>query len=263
MRFPFTEPEQVRPIDVLHRQAHAVAMVGLRQHRHHQRGVVDRAGHRAGAARHVGRIDRDAPEARLQPDQPAPAGRQAHRAPDIGADVERPVAGRACRARTGARAAGVLREVPRIARERMEARHAGRGHAEVGHRGLGKDDRARLAQPCGRGCILCHRCQRHRRRTQRHRHAFRGDVLLHGHRHAIERTHGRAFRPALGRGRCFLARGFRLVGVKRFQMRLPARDVLLDRCEDFGRGERLGAIALQQLGRGQVMDVGHRGFSIR
>ena len=157
MRLPFTAAREVRPVDVLHRQAHAVAMVGLRQHRHHQRGVIDGARHRAGAARHIGRIDRDAPEARLQPDQPAPAGGQAHRAADIGADMQRAVAGRACGARTGARAAGVLRQVPRIARERMEARHARRGHAEVGHRGLGKDDRARLAQPRGRGCILCHR----------------------------------------------------------------------------------------------------------
>ena len=73
--FSFHRARQVRPADVLHRQAHAVAMVGLRQHRHHQRGVVDRARHRAGAARHVGRVDRDAPEARLQPDQPAPARR--------------------------------------------------------------------------------------------------------------------------------------------------------------------------------------------
>ena len=103
--FSLEQARQVRPIDVLHRQAHAVAMVGLRQQRHHQRGVVDRAGHRAGAARHVRRVDRDAAEARLQSDQPAPAGRQAHRAADIGADVKRPVAGRARRARTGARSA--------------------------------------------------------------------------------------------------------------------------------------------------------------
>ena len=85
---------EIEPGDVLRRQAHGVALVGLRQHAHHQRRVGDGAGHRPGDAAAIGRIDRDAAEARLQPEDAAPAGRQADRAADVGADVERPVAGR-------------------------------------------------------------------------------------------------------------------------------------------------------------------------
>ena len=83
------------------RQAHAVAAVGLRQHAHHQRGIVDGAGHRPGDAADIGRIDRNAPEARLQRDQAAPAGRQPHRAADVGAEMQRAVAGRSRGARAG------------------------------------------------------------------------------------------------------------------------------------------------------------------
>ena len=90
---------QVHPVDVLHRQAHAVAVVGLRQDRHHQRGVVHGARHWAGAARDERRVDRDAAEARLEANEAAPSGGQAHRAADIGADMQRAIAGRARRAR--------------------------------------------------------------------------------------------------------------------------------------------------------------------
>ena len=43
---------------VLRRQAHRVAIVGLRQHAHHQRRVGDGARHRPGDAAAIGRIDR-------------------------------------------------------------------------------------------------------------------------------------------------------------------------------------------------------------
>ena len=76
------------------------------------------------SAADIRRIDRHAPEARLEPDQAAPAGGQAHRAADVGADMQRAVTGRTRRARAGARSARILREVPGIARQRMEARHA-------------------------------------------------------------------------------------------------------------------------------------------
>ena len=50
---------EIEPGDVLRRQAHGVAIVGLRQLAHHQRGVGDGAGHRPGdAARN--RADRSA-----------------------------------------------------------------------------------------------------------------------------------------------------------------------------------------------------------
>ena len=58
-----------------------------------------RARHRPGHAAGVRRVDRDAAEAGLEREDAAPAGRQAHRAADVGADVQRPVAGGARRRR--------------------------------------------------------------------------------------------------------------------------------------------------------------------
>ena len=146
------------PVDLVGRQAHAVAAIGLRQHAHHQGGVIDGAGHRSGDAADIGRIDRNASEARLQRDQAAPARRQPHRAADIGAEMQRAVAGRTRRACAGAGAAGILAEVPGIAGEGMKARQARRQHAVIRHGGLGEDHRAGLAQP------------RRRRRIRRSRH---------------------------------------------------------------------------------------------
>ena len=146
------------PVDVVGRQAHAVAAIGLRQHAHHQCGVIDGAGHRSGDAADIGRIDRNPPEARLQRDEAAPARRQPHRAADVGAEMQRAVAGRTGRTRAGAGAAGILAEVPGIAGEGMEARKARRQHAVIRHGGLGEDHRAGFAQP------------RRRRRIRRGRH---------------------------------------------------------------------------------------------
>ena len=92
MRRPRDVALEPLPLDRLRRQAHRVALVGLREHAHHQRRVGDGARHRPGDAAGVRRIDRDAAEARLQREDAAPAGRQAHRAADVGADVQRPVA---------------------------------------------------------------------------------------------------------------------------------------------------------------------------
>ena len=106
-----------------------------------------RARHRPGDAAGIGRIDRDPAEARLEREDAAPAGRQAHRAADVGADVQRPVAGGGRGARAGAAAARVLAQVPGIARQRVEARQARRQHPVVRHRRLAEDHRAGLAQP--------------------------------------------------------------------------------------------------------------------
>ena len=54
------------------RQARAVAAVRLRQHAHHQRRIIDGAGHRAGDAADIGRIEWNAPKTRLKRDQAAP-----------------------------------------------------------------------------------------------------------------------------------------------------------------------------------------------
>ena len=134
------------PVELLGFEARIVAHIGQRQGRHHQRGVVDVARHRPGDAADVRRIDRDPPAARLQTENAAPARRQAHRAADVGAEVQRAVARRRRRARARRRAAGIAVELPRIARQRVEARQARRQHAVVGHGRLGEQDRARLAQ---------------------------------------------------------------------------------------------------------------------
>ena len=41
---------EIEPVDLLVGQAHVVARIGQREHAHHQRGIADAAGHRAGDA---------------------------------------------------------------------------------------------------------------------------------------------------------------------------------------------------------------------
>ena len=200
-----------RPGDVGRRQAHRVALVGLRQHAHQQRGVGDAARHRPGAAAGVGRVDRDPAEARLQGEDAAPGRRQAQRAADVGADVQRPVAGRHRRARAGAAAAGPLAQVPGVARQRMEARQARRQHAVVGHRRLAEDHRARLAHPRRRRRVARRRHEHAGRGAHRHRRAAGGDVLLDRRRHAVDRAERLALQPA------------RLGGARRGERRLADR----------------------------------------
>ncbi len=184
-----------RPGDVLGRQAHRVAIVGLRQHAHQQRGVGDALRHRPGAAAGVGRVDRNAAEARLEGEDAAPGRGQAQRPADVGADVQRPVAGRHRCARAGAAAARALAQVPGVARQRMEARQARRQHAVVGHGRLAEDHRARLAHPRCRRRVARRRHQRARRGAHRHRRAAGGDVLLDRRRHAVDRAERRALSP--------------------------------------------------------------------
>ena len=136
-----------RPVELLVFEARIVAHVRQRQRRHHQRGVGRVARHRAGDAADIGRVDRHAAGARLEAEYAAPAGRQAHRAADVGADMQRAIERRRRRARARRRAARIAVELPWIARERMKARQARRQHAVVGHRRLGEEDRAGFAQP--------------------------------------------------------------------------------------------------------------------
>ena len=72
-----------------------------------------RARHGPGRAAGVGRIDGDAAQAGLEREDAAPARRQAQRAADVGADVQRAVAGRGGGARTGAGAARACARGPR------------------------------------------------------------------------------------------------------------------------------------------------------
>ena len=199
------------------------------------------------------------PRLGLRPTRPhQPAGRRTEPPMSV-PTMQWAVAGRTGGARAGAQAAGVLRQVPGIARQRMEARHARRRHAVVRHRGLGEDDRAGLAQARARRRILRGGDERHRGRAERDRHALGGDVLLHGHRHAVERPDRFALRPALRRGG-LAPRAVRIVGIERVEMRLPARHVLLDRGEDFRRRQCLPdkPAATRRPKASEVLSWGHR-----
>ncbi len=247
------------PVDRLRRQAHRVACVRLAECGHHQRGVFDRARHRTGDPPGIGRVDRDAAEAGLQREDSAPAGRQPHRAADVGADVQRPVPGRGRGAGAGAAAAGTFAQIPRIARERMKAREARREHAVVGHRRLAEDHRTRLAQPRGRRRIGCGRHELGGCGAERCRNAARRDVLLDRRRHAVERTERLALQPARLRGR-----GLRQgrVGIERIggvQMRLPGLDVAQHRARHLDRRGGLAVVQVEQrAGAERVQVVGHR-----
>ncbi|MNJ60180.1 hypothetical protein D3C77_558960 [compost metagenome] len=110
------------PVTRQGRQAGGVAGIGPAQVAHHQGAVVQGTGHRPGAAAGVVRVDGNAPQGRLEADQPTPRSRQAYRATDVGTDVQRPVTRRCRCGGTRAGAAGVTVQVPRITRQAMQAR---------------------------------------------------------------------------------------------------------------------------------------------
>jgi hypothetical protein len=139
---------EIGPVEIVGRQAGAVAPVRPRQRRHGECCVLDGAGHRPGAAADIIGIDGDAALARLEAEDAGPTGGQAHGAADIGADMQGAVAGRSGGGRTGAGAAGVLGDVPGVAAQMMEARQARGQHAVIGACGLGEHDGAVLAHPC-------------------------------------------------------------------------------------------------------------------
>ena len=120
---------------------------------------------------------------------PHQAGRQAHRAADVGADVQRPVAGGDRRARAGAAAARALAQVPGVARQARGSSTgpttASRSRASSSCRGSPRPPRA-SAPPAARRC--CAGTSTARRGAQRHRRAAGGDVLLDHRRHAVERA---------------------------------------------------------------------------
>ena len=122
--------------------------------------------------------------------------RQAHRAADVGAEVQRPVARGRRRAGAGAGARRVALEAPRIARDAVQAGQARGQHAVVGHGGLAEDHAAGLAQRAAGGASsVCGGASRWRAcRSAPDR--PRVDVLLDGDRHAVERRERLAFAPA-------------------------------------------------------------------
>ena len=246
------------PVDVVGRQAHAVAAIGPRQHAHHQGGVIDGAGHRSGDAADIGRIDRNPAQARLQPDQAAPARRQPHRTADVGAEMQRTVTGGTCGAGAGAGAAGILAEVPGIAGEGMKARQPRRQHAVIGHGGFGKNHRTRFAQPRRRRCIRRCRHQLGGGGAERHRHALGGDIFLDRGRHAVERPDRLVLLPAFGRCLGGRARAIGIEGVQRLDVRLPHRDMRQHVLQHFGRRELPGPKARDQVDGAEIVQRRHR-----
>ena len=167
-------------------QGHAVARVGLAQHLHHQRRIGHAAGHGASGAAGVGRVDGNTPQAGLEAEDATPARRQAQRATNVGADVQRAITRRRCRTTTCAGAAGCGAQIPRVPCQRMEARQPRRQHAVVRHGGFGHQHSTGFTQAGGWGCIGSSGHQSHRSRAQRHRVALCGDVFLDGGGHTVQ-----------------------------------------------------------------------------
>ena len=257
------DPEALRlerpraPVDVGRRQAHVVARIGLRQLGHQQAGVRDGARHRADSATEVRRIDRHPAEAGLEREDAVPRGRQPHRAADVGAEMQRPVARRRRGARTGAGAAGIPGEVPRVARQRMERGAARRQHAVVRHGGLGEDHRARLAHPRGGRRIGGRRHEIGGRGAERNGHALGGDVLLDGDGHAVEGAHRLALLPARLRFLRRLAGGAEIRRIERLEPGLPLFDVGDDGVGRLDRREFLRLVGGEQLDGAHIGDVCH------
>ncbi|MCY1226136.1 hypothetical protein D9M72_383580 [compost metagenome] len=237
---------QAGPGDVLRRQAHVVAGVGPGDRLHGERGIGHGARQRAEHARRRRRIHRHAAMAGLQAEHAAEAGGDAHRAADIGAQVDRAIAGRCRRARARAGTAGIAFRVPRIARQRVEARRRRAEEAEVRHGGLADHDRAGLAQARGSRGVGGRRRQHRRGAAQRRRRALRGDVFLQRHRHAVERAAGRARPPARFRGAGGVQRLLRMHQVHRANGRLPLSDAVQDGLHDFDRRQFALAVVAGQ-----------------
>ena len=218
-----------RPIERRVLEARVVARVRLRQRRHHQARVGDAAGHRAGDAPDIGRVDRHAPGGRLQADEAAPAGRQADRAADVGAHMKRSVERSRRRPRPGRRAAGVAVEPPWVSRQRMMARKSGRQHAVIGHGRLGEQDRPGLLEARGGRRVGFGRRHVARRGADRGRVALGRDVVLDGHRHAVERADRLSPHPARFRGARLFQRALGRIEPGRRDMRLERLDAPDDR----------------------------------
>ena len=133
------------------------------------------------------------------------------------------------RAGAGAGTTGILAQVPGIAGQFVEAGQAGRQHAVVRHGGLAQHHGACLAHAGRRRRVGAGRCQVGGRGAQRHRHAARGDVLLDGGGHAVQRVAAGRQRLALHPARLgFAGGGQRAFGIQRvggFQAGFPALDV--------------------------------------
>jgi hypothetical protein len=176
-----------------------------------------------------------------------------HEAADIGADMQRSVAGR--RRGAGARrgAARILAEVPGVARQRMEARQARGEHAVIRHGGLAEDDGAGLADARGWRCVGGGGGMVGGHGAERHRHAFGRDILLDGDRHAVERTFRLSMPPARLRFGCARKRPFRIEAIGRLEMRFPALDMVEHGARHLDGRQRFRPIAGEKVKGGKLV----------
>ena len=154
---PVLDP--VAPVARIVGQAERVTSIEARHGGEHQRGIPHRPRHRPGAGdggKRAGRPLRDAPVAGLQPHQPAPRGRNAHRPPSIGADMQRPEPGRPRRARARGGASGRVVPVPGVAGDAVQRIVAGGFPAELGRGGLAQNHSPRRFQADHHGGVVLH-----------------------------------------------------------------------------------------------------------
>jgi len=174
----------------------------------------------------VRRVDRDATRSTgLEAENATPAGGQAQRAADIGAHMQGTVTGRSRCTGAGTAAAGVLTQVPGVARQ-PDGRWTGRRTACRSQAWWSCTPAPRqFPEPGRRRGVGSSRCQVGGRRAQRHRVAGCGNVVLDADRHAVERTQRCASLPAGLAGPGLRERQLRPQQVTGVQMRLPALDV--------------------------------------
>ncbi len=124
----------------------AVARIGAGERAEDEPGIRHRARQRADRDQRppgIGaRLSRDGAEGRLEADDATERGRDADRATAVAAHADRADARSDRRARATGRAPWHAPEVPGIRRPAMDRRLADARIAELGHRGLGEDDRA-------------------------------------------------------------------------------------------------------------------------
>ena len=148
--------------------------------------------------------------------------------------------------------------------ERVKARKAGRQHAVIGHRRLGEQDRARFAQTRGGRGVGGGGRQIVRRRADRARLALGGDVVLDGGRHAVERPHRLALRPARFRGAGVGERALGREQISGVDMRLELRDPIEHVAHRFDRRESALAVGVEQRDGAHLMGThGVSGLALR
>ena len=134
--------------------------------------------------------------------------------------MQRPVTGRTGAARTSARTTRIGVQIPRIARELVEARQPRRQHAEIGHGRLGEQHAASLAGARSRRGIGDGRLQRQCRAAKRNGGPFRRDIFLDRQRHPVDGPSRLTLRPARFRGLCRNPRRIRIVSPECIELRL-------------------------------------------